>query len=180
MSLLPGAGTSIINKDNDLITPNIYDGKVYKDLELSYDYVDLNNNKISYDISNYSDVLNGISYYISPASFNLVTPIKIDGNPSNNKTGVYNNFIKNDVYILSSYILSSIKYKEFDGGLLGQDCEEDFDFNDQTNFIIKQRMSDTYTITAFNVINDIPPEYNFGDIYVKDVVTKKISTFKYS
>lgn len=77
------------------------------------------------------------------------------------------------------YSLSSIKNKEFDGGLLSEECDDTFDFETQTNFIIKEISNIYKTITSTNFTeNDVNPyelRNNYGEIYVKNVATNEIS-----
>jgi hypothetical protein len=80
----------------------------------------------------------------------------------------------------NSYVLSSLKYKDFDAGLITDVCDESFDFETQTNFAIKELLTTSFTVTSQKVADD---EKNFFDInksygtmYVKDVVSGEVTT----
>lgn len=80
----------------------------------------------------------------------------------------------------NSYILSSVKYKDFDAGLISDICDESFDFNKQTNFVIKELITTSLTITSEKVEQDNQSFYDlnnsYGTIYVKDVVSGEVKT----
>lgn len=80
----------------------------------------------------------------------------------------------------NTYVLSSIKYKDFDAGLITDICDEDFDFNKQTNFILNERLTSNFTLTSQNVIDDLQNFYDlnksYGTIYVRDVVSGEVKT----
>jgi len=80
----------------------------------------------------------------------------------------------------NNYILSSLKYKEFDGGLITDTCDEEFDFETQTHFKIKELLSNSFTISSDNVSDDgknfYDIKHSYGMIYVRDVVSGKVST----
>ncbi len=78
------------------------------------------------------------------------------------------------------YTPSSLKYKDFDAGLLSDTCDEDFDFNNQTNITIEQILTTSYTVTSDNVFQDeknfFDIKHSYGTMYVKDVVSGEIKT----
>lgn len=78
-----------------------------------------------------------------------------------------------------NYILSSIKYKEFDAGYITDICEEKFDFDSQTKIIIDKTTSTSKTLTAERIQNDNINSFelrnSFGTIYIKDIVTGNVS-----
>ena len=80
----------------------------------------------------------------------------------------------------NTYILSSLKYKDFDAGLLTDVCEEDFDFDKQTHFLINERLTSSLTLTSQNVADDYQNFYDlnksYGIMYVRDVVSGEVMT----
>ena len=80
----------------------------------------------------------------------------------------------------NNYILSSLKYKDFDAGLITDTCDETFDFETQTKFILNERLTTSFTITSNNVVDDNQNFYDlnksYGRMYVRDVVSGEIKT----
>jgi hypothetical protein len=80
----------------------------------------------------------------------------------------------------NTYTLSSLKYKDFDAGLITDICDEDFDFDKQTHFSINERLTSSYTLTSQNVTDDLQNFYNlnksYGTMYVRDVVSGEVNT----
>ena len=102
----------------------------------------------------------------------LYKPLKkLDGIPLNSSqfTPSFNN----------DYILSSIKYKEFDAGDILNPEGEIYDFEEQTNFIVNQKTQESETIlySSSNQIKNNTYEFknSYGTIYVKDIVTGYVS-----
>ncbi len=78
------------------------------------------------------------------------------------------------------YVLSSIKYQEFDGGQLSAyESYDRYNFEDDTKFIITQTLSTNKTILfetpQNNIINSHEIRKSYGKIFIKDVVTGHIS-----
>lgn len=80
----------------------------------------------------------------------------------------------------NNYILSSLKYKDFDAGLITDTCDETFDFDTQTKFILNERLTTSFTVTSNKVEDDNQNFYDlnksYGTMYVKDVVSGEVST----
>lgn len=78
----------------------------------------------------------------------------------------------------NNYILSSIKYKEFDAGKFTDECEETFDFEIQTNHIIQQIGLSSRTLTADidnrEDVNNYELKSNYGKLEVKDIITGNV------
>lgn len=148
---------------------NLIDGK-------NYDYTGLFDtvlNTINFSLtSNYDYIINGLKYDRSPT--NVLFPLNntLDGNPLGNQS----EFKPEYEY---DYILSSIKYKEFDAGTFDEICETEFDFEILTNQIIKQTLIKSRTISADYDDNEEINIYNlknsFGNIYIKDVLTGNVT-----
>lgn len=82
------------------------------------------------------------------------------------------------------YTPSSLKYKDFDAGLLSDTCDEEFDFNNQTNITVEQLLTTSYTLTSDNVYQDeknfFDIKHSYGTMYIKDVISGEINTLKQS
>lgn len=80
----------------------------------------------------------------------------------------------------NSYVLSSLKYKDFDAGLITDTCDETFNFETQTNFVIKELLTTSFTVTSQNVSDDQQNFFDinksYGTMYVKDVVSGEVTT----
>ena len=80
----------------------------------------------------------------------------------------------------NNYILSSLKYKDFDAGLLSDTCDEIFNFDKQTHFVINERLSDSITISSQRVDDDLQNFYDlnkaYGTMYIRDVVSGEVKT----
>jgi hypothetical protein len=80
----------------------------------------------------------------------------------------------------NNYILSSLKYKEFDAGFITDTCEETFDFETQTKFVLNERLTTGFTVTSNNVEDDNQNFYDlnksYGTMYVRDVVSGEVKT----
>ena len=164
-----------IDQDGKLI--DVYDNRYFiNDPALIFDTTinnELNDFKISLGYN-----IDGNYFNMNPNNqFNLEYKKVLDGN-STIASGLVSEFTTNGTYILSSYILSSIKYREFDGGLILDVCDSKFDFNSQTKFIIKERLSDSYTVSSFNppVINR--PTKVEGKMFVKNINNGNIYTLE--
>lgn len=131
---------------------------------------DINNDSVSGSPATYN--IDGKFYSRIPSTINPKPNNILDGNKPTN-ISEYNPNFEYD------YILSSVKYKEFDAGTFTDECEEAFDFETQTNHIIKEIHSTSVTITANR---DVSEEYNnfdlknsYGYVMVKDIVTGNVS-----
>jgi hypothetical protein len=84
------------------------------------------------------------------------------------------NFVSNTKYTLSAYMLSSIKYAEYDGGFIIDACDRIYNFNEETNFIIRNRIANSYTLSAERNFEQKFERPLLGSIYIKNIVTKQI------
>lgn len=121
----------------------------------------------------YDYIIDNNFYIRNPKNIIPKFPSTLDGTPEN-----ASDFDPSFSY---GYILSSIKYKDFDAGHISDICSEDFNFETQTRFIIEQTRSISKTLTANNV-SGVPPNFNDlrnseGSIYIKDIITGNITTF---
>ena len=78
------------------------------------------------------------------------------------------------------YVLSSIKYKEFDAGLIIQDIPYNkHNFEDNTKFLVNQTITANQTILCDSIEDDNLNWYqirnSYGKMYVKDIVTGYVS-----
>ena len=126
------------------------------------------------DIFNYTVnyVLDGQMYNRDPNTF-VPPPDKIlDGNKGVDTSDFTSNFN-------NQYILSSIKYKEFDAGGFEDTCETTFDFDIQTHHTIWEIDTDCITVMSVPDIyeknNIFKSKNNLGEIYIKDVVSGNVS-----
>jgi hypothetical protein len=77
------------------------------------------------------------------------------------------------------YVLSSIKYKEYDSGFISSSDEEEYlDFNEKTSFIVNQTIENTKTeleeATEQINKNTYKIKNSYGTIYIKDIVTGNV------
>ena len=149
---------------------NILDGAFYNSV-ISYDYI-INPSVISYN-QIIPDLVEGLYYDTSYNSFSDPINGTLDGNP-NNESDASPNFVHNKVYTLSSYMLSSIKYAEYDGGFIIDKCDKIYDFNDQTNFIVRNKIPNAFTLSADSGYDSRLEKPIFGTIYTKNITTKSI------
>lgn len=129
--------------------------------------------------STYDRIIDGQFYCRIPANNLKDTPNNtLDGNPPLANISPFTPSFNNQ------YILSSIKYKEFNAGNLSELCETQFNFEDQSKFIINETLIASKTLLETyenqDVINSYDIKQSFGDIYVKDVVTGDIKTLSSS
>jgi protein associated with RNAse G/E len=108
------------------------------------------------------------------------TPIQFYTIPSNTLDGNY--FAGNMGFSPSfdnPYIDGSIKRKDFDGGLISEVHGETFNFEDQTNFVVKQTLTQSSTLTADRTnkeaLNSSQIKNSYGKIYIRDIVSGEIS-----
>lgn len=98
--------------------------------------------------------------------------LSIDGEVGDFKNGTS----ENEAY---QNVLSSIKHKDFDGGLITDVCDAEFDFNSQTKFIINETLSTNKTITSSitdnNILNSYELRSSYGSLYIRDIITGAIS-----
>lgn len=78
------------------------------------------------------------------------------------------------------YVLSSIKYKEFDGGSIIEEIPYyKYNFEDSTKFIVNQTIDKNRTIlydtTEDDNLNSYEIRNSYGKIYVKDIITGYVS-----
>jgi hypothetical protein len=117
-------------------------------------------------------VLDGNYYNREPNTF-LPPPDKVlDGNRTGNSSEFAPSFN-------NQYILSSIKYKNFDAGGFEESCETEFDFNIQTHHTIWQVDIDCLTETSIADTNEnnnlFKSKNNLGEIYIRDVLNGSVS-----
>ncbi len=160
-----------IDQDGKLI--DIYDGRYFiNEPPIIFDAV-INNNINDFKL-NLGYNIDGNYFNMNPNhQFNIEYKKVLDGN-SETSTGLVPEFTTNGTYILSSYILSSIKYREFDGGLILDVCDSKFDFKNQTRFVIKERFSDSYTISSVNIDEPDHRIKGYGKMFVKNVLNGNI------
>ncbi len=164
-----------LNVDEERKTIDTYDGQYF----INNPAIVINTN-INKDINNFNTPLNfnidGNYFNLNPNN-QLLTEISktLDGD-SKTPTNLIPEFTKNNTYILSSYRLSSVKYREFDGGLILDVCDSKFNFEDQTNFIVKERFSNSYTVSS--AVNDNNTIKKDGKIFIKNVLNNKILTLE--
>jgi hypothetical protein len=156
-------------KDLTLVEGNLFnllDDTLDRDkVTYSWDINDTTVHTLSYEID-------GLSYTRNPYNIKSIYPNVLDGNPLGNRS-------QNKPNLSNNYILSSIQYKDFDAGFINDVCEEEYDFEEQTKFIIKQTIHKNRTIIDNSVNDDNLNSYelrnSFGSLYVKNVVTQNIS-----
>jgi hypothetical protein len=123
----------------------------------------------------YSYVVDDL-FYTRNASNLLPKPNKtLDGNPILSKDT--NQFTPHFYY---DYVLSSIKYKEFDSGsFIEKNENHQYDFNDKNKFIVNEISEDSKTIlydtNEYIELNSFDIKNSYGSIYVKDIVTGDVS-----
>jgi hypothetical protein len=161
-----------LNIDENGKIIDVYDGKYFDNTGIIFDTIINNNvNDFKYSLSYNID---GNYFNNNPNNqFSVEFEKTLDGN-SSIASGLVPEFVTNNTYILSSYILSSIKYREFDGGLIIDVCDQKFDFNRQTKFIIKERFSDSYTISSFDTLEVNPLPNPYGKIFVRNISNNQI------
>lgn len=120
----------------------------------------------------YDSLIDGNYYSRKPGRF-LPRPSKtLDGIPIPNTS----EFVPDFTY---DYVLSSIKYKDFDAGYLTEYCDSKFNFETQTKFIVEETITISKTITSQRVeddnINPFELKNSVGQIYVKDVVSGEVT-----
>jgi hypothetical protein len=149
---------------------NLLDGAFYNSI-INYDYI-INPNITSYN-QLIPDQVEGLFYDDNYNSFSNAVAGTIDGNPVY-ESDTTPNFVSNKKYILSAYMLSSIKYVEYDGGLIIDTCDKIYDFDDETNFIVRDRIISNFTLSSENVYDPKLDKPLFGSIFTKNIVTKEI------
>ncbi len=150
---------------------NIIDGLNYTSNIFDWE---LNSTEDTFDPS-FNDIISyqidGLYYNRQPKNFVPIPSNTLDGNPEPDDYEFTARFE-------NPYILSSVKYKEFDAGILNEVCDDLFDFETQTNFVINQILSENRTISATytneNDINFYDLKNSYGLIYVKNIVTNEV------
>jgi len=148
------------------------DGQVILNTGISYTW-DLNVTNNSYTTPAVYNI-DGNFYDRHPKNNLKVRPINtIDGNSVGSVSNAVPSFNRD-------YILSSIKFKEFDGGFIEDFCETDFNFEEQSKFVIQQTLTSSRTI-----LNDVNPDEkminpyelknSYGNIYIKNITTGNVS-----
>jgi hypothetical protein len=155
----------IINVE-DYIT---IDGLLYTDtdpLSFAWDinYVSGFNTAITYNAD-------GKFFVRVPGNLNALPQYTLDGTPTGNISEFKPSFN-------NQYVLSSVKYKDFDAGTFSDYCGDIYDFEIQTNHIINQISLSSLTLTADNDvredINSFDLKYNYGKLKVKDILTGNV------
>jgi hypothetical protein len=162
----------LIFKDLLLIDGNFYNllddtidrSKIFYNWDINILHETIND-RISYTID-------GLRYTRNPSNISDSLSSTLDGNAEDNVS-------KDKPSFNNGYILSSIKYKDFDAGLITEICEMDFDFEDQTKFIINQTLASSKTLSSDHVQQDNKNSYELrntlGRIYVRDIVSGNIT-----
>ncbi len=111
--------------------------------------------------------------------------ILIEGGVGSNNNGIMQRGMNSNINEFypdfnNNYILSSIKYKEFDGGPIIQENDyNNYNFEQNTKFIVNQTINDNKTILDNSIQDDNLNSYeirnSYGMIYVKDIVTGYVS-----
>lgn len=117
-------------------------------------------------------VVEGKYYNRNPHGF-VPPPDKVlDGNKPTNISEFTPSFS-------NEYILSSIKYKEFDAGGFDESCQTEFDFDIQTHHTIWQVDIDCISLMSEveekEELNLLKFKNKTGEIYIKDVITGNVS-----
>jgi len=160
---------------NDLISYELreIDGDAYNNVPpITFDW-DMNVNdglKLPY-----SYIIDDLFYIRNPANLKLRPTKTLDGNPIAGTST--SDFTPHFYY---DYVLSSIKFKEFDSGHIIEKNEyNQYDFEEHTQFVLKQTLSSTQTILSDLIENDDLNQYeirnSYGKIYIKDIVTGDVS-----
>ena len=150
---------------------NTIDGLLYTSSTFEWE---LNVDENNLDVPPLDYYLDGLFYNREPILYNTgfknlnpKPPATLDGNSDeaeNEFTAKFEN----------PYILSSVKYKEFDGGEFTEICDDIFDFETQTNFIINNTLNETRTISSFYEdysLNSYDLRKSYGSIYIKNINT---------
>ena len=123
----------------------------------------------------YSYIVDDLFYARNPQNISPRPTKSLDGNliPSSET----NEFTPHFYY---DYVLSSIKYKEFDSGPIIEKNEYDqYDFDYHTRFIVNQTINSNKTILSDVIEDDNLKSYDiknsYGKIYIKDIVTGNVS-----
>jgi hypothetical protein len=132
----------------------------------------LNTNMSSFSAYGVNYVIDG--YIFTRKGSNLRTPTSelkvLDGNPpSGSNLSEYAADLTND------YVLSSIKYRDFDAGYFTDDVEELYNFEEKTNFFLKEVANDSLTVQSTYIPsvkkNSYELKKSVGEIYIKDIVS---------
>jgi len=168
--------------DRSKLSENIFDINLNDNKNILFTEI----NGLSYDNNVFKWVLNNpdvfeytVDYVLEGKFYNrdsntiIPPPTKIlDGNMDSNISEFDSSFN-------NQYILSSIKYKEFDGGGFEESCETEFDFDIQTQHTIWQVDTDCMTIMYTPDItennNIFKSKNNLGEIFIKDIITGEVS-----
>lgn len=149
---------------------NFIDGSFYNSV-IQYDYI-VNPNITSFT-QLIPDLVEGLYYDDTHSILSNVPNKTLDGNPVR-ESDETPNFVHNTKYTLSAYMLSSIKYVEYDGGFIIDRCDRMHDFNDETNFIVRNRIANAFTLSADSDYDKTKEKPLFGSIFIKNIETKNI------
>ena len=120
--------------------------------------------------SSYTYIVDDLFYVRNPSNIGTKLNRTLDGIPA-----ISDKFSKYTPHLYYEYVLSSIKFKEFEGGPLVSETFEQFDFNERSNFIVNQVSENKKTILADTVneinINPYKLRNSSGIIYTKNIVT---------
>jgi len=149
------------------------DGKLYYNIDpVTFQYV-LNTTNSFADLST-------IDYIFDAKNYNR-HPKNIIGEYNKTLDGNLENASDYDPSFSYGYILSSIKYKDFDAGNISDIINDKYDFESQTNFIINKVSNLSRTITSENVEQEYKNSFELknsgGSLYFRDVVTGKVTKF---
>ena len=181
----------------------IVDGLIINREAITNQSFDLNLN--SKDPSKYTTIDGKLYYNIDPVTFKYILNTRSDTMGSSTVDYIYdaknynrhpqniiqeykktlNGNLENDSDFDPSfaygYILSSVKYKDFDAGYISDVLDEKYDFESQTNFIINKVSNLSRTITSQNVDQEYKNSFELknsgGSMYFRDVVTGNVMPF---
>lgn len=156
----------------DLDNYKTIDGELYNNTGSINFVYELNQNNNSMGSNTYDYIIEGNYFNRNPK--NIIQSYKnvLDGQFETNASDF-------DPSFNYGYILSSVKYKDFDSGYISDIPTENYNFEDKINFIVNKVSNLSKTITSEKV--DIPHKNSYelrnsvGSIYVKDAVTGLIS-----
>lgn len=176
----------IINRNN--ITNELFDIDLNKKDSNSYITIDgklyINVDPVSFEyiLNNTNNLLNlsSIDYIIDGKEYNR-NPKNIIQNYNKTLNGNLDNGSDLDASFSYDYILSSIKYKDFDSGNISDIIDDKFDFETQTKFIINKVSNLSRTITSENINQEYKNTFEMkntgGSLYFRDVATGNVTPF---
>ena len=149
------------------------DGKLYYNIDpVTFKYI-LNTRNNSLNLSAIDYIFDAKNYNRYPKNIIQEYNKTLDGNQDNTSDF--------DPSFSYGYILSSIKYKDFDAGSITEVANEKYDFESQTKFIINKVSNLSRTITSENTEQEYKNSFELknsgGSIYFRDVATGDVMPF---